>query len=222
MSIINLDKLKEIMKQKPGRNAKIKIVGVGGGVTRAINLLIASGIKDTDFVTVDSNCNISLYSKARNRIQIGKDITNGLGTRGRPKLGEQAAEAAREILIEQLRGTEIVFIVAGLGGGIGTGAAPILVECAREIGALTVGIVTKPFSFEGKRQTNQAEAGISKLKERVDMLVTITSDRLLQEVDRKTPTTDLFRILDYTLQHSVQAIIGAIAILDLVEIDIKE
>ena len=171
----------------PETLAKIKVVGVGGGGNNAVNRMIVAGLQGVDFISVNCDAQALLLSKAQNRIQIGEKLTKGLGAGANPEIGQKAAEESREIIIEQLRGADMVFVTAGMGGGTGTGAAPIVAECAREAGALTVGVVTKPFSFEGKRRMNQAEAGIVTLKERVDTLITIPNDRLLQVIaDVKT------------------------------------
>ena len=163
-----------------------------------------------------------MLSKAQNRIQIGEKLTKGLGAGANPEIGQKAAEESREIIIEQLRGADMVFVTAGMGGGTGTGAAPIVAECAREAGALTVGVVTKPFSFEGKRRMNQAEAGIVTLKERVDTLITIPNDRLLQVIDRRTSMIDAFRIADDVLRQGVQGISDLISVPGLINADFAD
>ena len=196
----------------PETLAKIKVVGVGGGGNNAVNRMIVAGLQGVDFISVNCDAQALLLSKAQNRIQIGEKLTKGLGAGANPEIGQKAAEESREIIIEQLRGTDMVFVTAGMGGGTGTGAAPIVAECAREAGALTVGVVTKPFSFEGKRRMNQAEAGIVTLKERVDTLITIPNDRLLQVIDRRTSMIDAFRIADDVLRQGVQGISDLISV----------
>ena len=200
----------------PETLAKIKVVGVGGGGNNAVNRMIVAGLQGVDFISVNCDAQALLLSKAQNRIQIGEKLTKGLGAGANPEIGQKAAEESREIIIEQLRGADMVFVTAGMGGGTGTGAAPIVAECAREAGALTVGVVTKPFSFEGKRRMNQAEAGIVTLKERVDTLITIPNDRLLQVIDRRTS------IADDVLRQGVQGISDLISVPGLINADFAD
>ncbi|HBX75353.1 MAG TPA: cell division protein FtsZ [Acidaminococcaceae bacterium] len=206
----------------PETLAKIKVVGVGGGGNNAVNRMITSGLQGVDFIAVNCDAQALLLSKAQNRIQIGEKLTKGLGAGANPEIGQKAAEESREVLIEQLRGADMVFVTAGMGGGTGTGAAPIVAECAREAGALTVGVVTKPFSFEGKRRMNQAEAGIVNLKDRVDTLITIPNDRLLQVIDRRTSMLDAFRIADDVLRQGVQGISDLISVPGLINADFAD
>ena len=206
----------------PGNLAKIKVVGVGGGGNNAVNRMITSGLQGVEFIAINCDAQALLLSKAQNRIQIGEKLTKGLGAGANPEIGQKAAEESREILIEQLRGADMVFVTAGMGGGTGTGAAPIVAECAREAGALTVGVVTKPFSFEGKRRMNQAEAGIVNLKDRVDTLITIPNDRLLQVIDRRTSMIDAFRIADDVLRQGVQGISDLISVPGLINADFAD
>ena len=206
----------------PETLAKIKVVGVGGGGNNAVNRMIVAGLQGVDFISVNCDAQALLLSKAQNRIQIGEKLTKGLGAGANPEIGQKAAEESREIIIEQLRGADMVFVTAGMGGGTGTGAAPIVAECAREAGALTVGVVTKPFSFEGKRRMNQAEAGIVTLKERVDTLITIPNDRLLQVIDRRTSMMDAFRIADDVLRQGVQGISDLISVPGLINADFAD
>ena len=206
----------------PETLAKIKVVGVGGGGNNAVNRMIVAGLQGVEFIAVNCDAQALLLSKAQNRIQIGEKLTRGLGAGANPEIGQKAAEESREILIDQLRGADMVFVTAGMGGGTGTGAAPIVAECAREAGALTVGVVTKPFSFEGKRRMNQAEAGIVNLKERVDTLITIPNDRLLQVIDRRTSMVDAFRIADDVLRQGVQGISDLISVPGLINADFAD
>lgn len=206
----------------PETLAKIKVVGVGGGGNNAVNRMIVAGLQGVDFISVNCDAQALLLSKAQNRIQIGEKLTKGLGAGANPEIGQKAAEESRDIIIEQLRGADMVFVTAGMGGGTGTGAAPIVAECAREAGALTVGVVTKPFSFEGKRRMNQAEAGIVTLKERVDTLITIPNDRLLQVIDRRTSMIDAFRIADDVLRQGVQGISDLISVPGLINADFAD
>ena len=206
----------------PGNLAKIKVVGVGGGGNNAVNRMITSGLQGVEFIAINCDAQALLLSKAQNRIQIGEKLTKGLGAGANPEIGQKAAEESRELLTEQLKGADMVFVTAGMGGGTGTGAAPIVAECAREAGALTVGVVTKPFSFEGKRRMNQAEAGIVNLKDRVDTLITIPNDRLLQVIDRRTSMIDAFRIADDVLRQGVQGISDLISVPGLINADFAD
>ena len=206
----------------PETLAKIKVVGVGGGGNNAVNRMITSGLQGVEFIAINCDAQALLLSKAQNRIQIGEKLTKGLGAGANPEIGQKAAEESRELLVEQLRGADMVFVTAGMGGGTGTGAAPIVAECAREAGALTVGVVTKPFSFEGKRRMNQAEAGIVNLKDRVDTLITIPNDRLLQVIDRRTSMLDAFRIADDVLRQGVQGISDLISVPGLINADFAD
>ena len=206
----------------PETLAKIKVVGVGGGGNNAVNRMITSGLQGVEFIAINCDAQALLLSKAQNRIQIGEKLTKGLGAGANPEIGQKAAEESRELLVDQLRGADMVFVTAGMGGGTGTGAAPIVAECAREAGALTVGVVTKPFSFEGKRRMNQAEAGIVNLKDRVDTLITIPNDRLLQVIDRRTSMLDAFRIADDVLRQGVQGISDLISVPGLINADFAD
>ena len=206
----------------PETLAKIKVVGVGGGGNNAVNRMITSGLQGVEFIAINCDAQALLLSKAQNRIQIGEKLTKGLGAGANPEIGQKAAEESRELLVEQLRGADMVFVTAGMGGGTGTGAAPIVAECAREAGALTVGVVTKPFAFEGKRRMNQAEAGIVNLKDRVDTLITIPNDRLLQVIDRRTSMLDAFRIADDVLRQGVQGISDLISVPGLINADFAD
>ena len=206
----------------PETLAKIKVVGVGGGGNNAVNRMISAGLRGVDFIAVNCDAQALFLSKAQNRIQIGEKLTKGLGAGANPEIGQKAAEESREQLIEELQGADMVFVTAGMGGGTGTGAAPIVAECARQAGALTVGVVTKPFSFEGKRRMNQAEAGIVNLKDRVDTLITIPNDRLLQVIDRRTSMLDAFRIADDVLRQGVQGISDLISVPGLINADFAD
>ena len=206
----------------PETLAKIKVVGVGGGGNNAVNRMITSGLRGVDFIAVNTDAQALILSKAQNRIQIGEKLTKGLGAGANPEIGQKAAEESRELLVEQFKGADMVFVTAGMGGGTGTGAAPIVAECAREAGALTVGVVTKPFSFEGKRRMNQADNGIVNLKERVDTLITIPNDRLLQVIDRRTSMLDAFRIADDVLRQGVQGISDLISVPGLINADFAD
>lgn len=202
--------------------AKIKVIGVGGGGSNAVNRMITAGLKGVEFLTVNTDAQALLLSHAQNKIQIGEKLTKGLGAGANPDVGEKAAEESREEIMKALRGADMVFITAGMGGGTGTGAAPVVAECAKEVGALTVGVVTKPFSFEGRRRQNQAEKGTAKLKEKVDTLITIPNNRLMQVVDKKTSIMDAFRMADDVLRQGVQGISDLIAVPGLINLDFAD
>lgn len=202
--------------------ANIKVIGVGGGGNNAVNRMITAGVRGVEFIAVNCDAQALLLSKAENRIQIGEKLTKGLGAGANPEIGEKAAEESREQIIEALKGADMVFVTAGMGGGTGTGAAHIVAECAKELGALTVGVVTKPFCFEGKRRMNQAENGIVNLKAKVDTLITIPNDRLLQVIDRRTSMLDAFRIADDVLRQGVQGISDLIAVPGLINADFAD
>lgn len=202
--------------------AKIKVIGVGGGGNNAVNRMISAGVQGVEFIAVNCDAQALTMSKAETKIQIGEKLTKGLGAGANPEVGEKAAEESREQITEALKGADMVFVTAGMGGGTGTGAAHIVAECAKEIGALTVGVVTKPFSFELRRRMNQAEAGIKNLKEKVDTLITIPNDRLLQVIDRRTSMLDAFRIADDVLRQGVQGISNLIAVPGLINVDFAD
>ncbi|MDF2635706.1 MAG: cell division protein FtsZ [Pelosinus sp.] len=202
--------------------AAIKVIGVGGGGNNAVNRMIAAGLHGVEFITVNTDAQALMHSQAAYRIQIGEKLTKGLGAGANPEIGEKAAQESREEIIKALRGADMVFVTAGMGGGTGTGAAPVVAECAKEVGALTVGVVTKPFSFEGRRRQAQAESGTAKLKEKVDTLITIPNDRLLQVADKRTSMIDAFRIADDVLRQGVQGISDLIAVPGLINLDFAD
>jgi cell division protein FtsZ len=204
------------------RFAAIKVIGVGGGGNNAVNRMIAAGLHGVEFITVNTDAQALMHSQAPFRIQIGEKLTKGLGAGANPEIGEKAAQETREEIIKALRGADMVFVTAGMGGGTGTGAAPVVAECAKEVGALTVGVVTKPFSFEGRRRQAQAELGTAKLKEKVDTLITIPNDRLLQVADKRTSMIDAFRIADDVLRQGVQGISDLIAVPGLINLDFAD
>ena len=210
------------LEEKTKNLAKIKVIGVGGGGNNAVNRMITAGVQGVDFVAVNCDAQALLLSKATNRIQIGEKLTKGLGAGANPEIGQKAAEESREQLVEALKGADMVFVTAGMGGGTGTGAAPVVAACAKEVGALTVGVVTKPFTFEGKRRMNQAEGGIVNLKDSVDTLITIPNDRLLQVIDRRTSMLDAFRIADDVLRQGVQGISDLISVPGLINADFAD
>ncbi|MBP2653082.1 MAG: cell division protein FtsZ [Firmicutes bacterium] len=202
--------------------AAIKVVGVGGGGNNAVNRMISAGLQGVEFISVNTDAQALLLSHAPYRIQIGEKLTKGLGAGANPEVGEKAAQESREEIIKALKGADMIFITAGMGGGTGTGAAPVVAECAKEVGALTVGVVTRPFSFEGRRRQGQAERGIAKMKEKVDTLITIPNDRLMQVVDKRTPILEAFRIADDVLRQGVQGISDLIAVPGLINLDFAD
>lgn len=204
------------------RFAAIKVIGVGGGGNNAVNRMIAAGLNGVEFISVNTDAQALMHSQAPYRIQIGEKLTKGLGAGANPEIGEKAAQESREEIVKALRGADMVFVTAGMGGGTGTGAAPVVAECAKEVGALTVGVVTKPFSFEGRRRQGQAELGTAKLKEKVDTLITIPNDRLLQVADKRTSMMDAFRIADDVLRQGVQGISDLIAVPGLINLDFAD
>ena len=202
--------------------AKIKVIGVGGGGNNAVNRMISLGLEGVEFIAVNTDAQALLNAMAPKRMQIGEKLTRGLGAGARPEIGEKAAMESREDIINALRGSDMVFITAGMGGGTGTGAAPVVAECAREIGALTVGVVTRPFTFEGPKRKKNADIGIENLKRNVDTIITIPNDRLLQVVDKKTPMTQAFTIADDILRQGVKGISDLIAVPGLVNLDFAD
>lgn len=207
----------------PAENfAQIKVIGVGGGGSNAVNRMIQAGVKGVDFIAVNTDAQALLHSEAPTRIRIGDKLTKGLGSGGNPDIGRRAADETSEELFEVLKGADMVFITAGMGGGTGTGASPVIAQIAREIGALTVGVVTKPFTFEGSRRRLSADEGLNSLKEQVDTLITIPNDRLLQIADKKTTLNEAFRIADDVLRQGIQGISDLIMEPGLINLDFAD
>ena len=202
--------------------AVIKVIGVGGGGNNAVNRMIEHGVQGVDFIAVNTDAQALNLSKAEVRLQIGGKLTRGLGAGANPEVGKKAAEESREQLEEVLRGADMVFVTAGMGGGTGTGAAPVIAQIARELGALTVGVVTRPFSFEGKKRQTQAIGGINGMKEAVDTLIVFPNDKLLQIVDKSTPMLEAFREADNVLRQGVQGISDLIATPGLINLDFAD
>ncbi|HHT48629.1 MAG TPA: cell division protein FtsZ [Firmicutes bacterium] len=202
--------------------ASIKVIGVGGGGTNAVNRMIEAGLQGVEFVAINTDGQALLRSKADVRLRIGDQLTKGLGAGANPEIGRQAAEESKEEIQAVLDKVDMVFITAGMGGGTGTGAAPIIAEMAKEAGALTVGVVTKPFNFEGKIRMAQAEEGVKALKERVDTLITIPNERLFQIVDKKTSFIEAFKFADDVLRQGVQGISDLITITGLINVDFAD
>lgn len=202
--------------------AEIKVIGVGGGGNNAVNRMILAGLKGVEFVSINTDSQALQLSRAEKKVQIGVKLTKGLGAGANPEIGTKAAEESRENLVEILKGADMVFVTAGMGGGTGTGAAPVVAEVAKELGALTVGVVTRPFTFEGRKRAMQAEKGIAELKSKVDTLITIPNDRLLQVVDKHTTIHEAFRLADDVLRQGVQGISDLIAVPGLINLDFAD
>ncbi len=202
--------------------ARIKVVGVGGGGGNAISHMIDANLKGVEFVAVNTDAQALHHSKAVDKVHIGKSLTKGLGAGMNPEIGRQAAEESREELLAVLKGSDMVFITAGMGGGTGTGAAPVVAEVAQEIGALVTGVVTRPFSFEGSQRRIIAEQGLQALKERVDSIITIPNDRLLSIIDKKTSLVNSFKIVDDVLRQGVQGISDLITKPGIVNVDFAD
>ena len=202
--------------------AKIKVIGVGGAGNNAVNRMVDVGVTGVEFIAVNTDRQALLLSRAPTKIQIGEKITRCLGAGGDPTVGEKAAEETKEEVSNALKGADMVFVTAGMGGGTGTGAAPVVAQIAKELGILTVAVVTKPFSFEAKKRMQNAERGIASLKEKVDTLVVIPNDRLLQVVERKTTFTEAFALSDEVLRQGVQGISDLISIPGLINLDFAD
>ena len=202
--------------------ATIKVIGVGGGGNNAVNRMIEHGVEGVEFIAVNTDSQALNLSKAEVKLQIGGKLTRGLGAGANPDVGKKAAEESKEQLEEVLQGADMIFVTAGMGGGTGTGAAPIIAQIAKDLGALTVGVVTRPFSFEGRRRATQAIGGIESLKSAVDTLIVIPNDRLLEIVDKNTPMLEAFREADNVLRQGVQGISDLIAKPGLINVDFAD
>ncbi|MBI4732960.1 MAG: cell division protein FtsZ, partial [Chloroflexi bacterium] len=202
--------------------ARIKVVGVGGGGVNAVNRMIEEGIQGVEFIGINTDAQALMLSKAPTRVRIGEKLTRGLGSGGNPETGRKAAEESAEDLYNVLKGADMVFITAGLGGGTGTGAAPIVAQIAREVGALTIGVVTRPFTFEGNKRTQSAEGGMAKLKEQSDTLIVIPNDRLLQIMDKRASLNDSFKVADDVLRQGIQGISELITVPGLINLDFAD
>ncbi len=201
---------------------KIKVIGVGGGGSNAVDRMIENEVQGVEFIVCNTDAQVLRLSKAETRVQLGKELTRGLGAGADPVIGKKAAEESIGEIEEMLDGADMVFITAGLGGGTGTGAAPIIARIAREAGALTVGIVTKPFTFEGKKRLTHANQGLEELRQNVDTMIVIPNDRLLQIVERNTPMLEAFREADNVLRQGVQGIAEIVAIPGLINLDFAD
>ena len=202
--------------------AKIKVIGIGGGGNNAVNRMIESGVKGVEFIVANTDLQVLNCSKAENKIQIGEALTGGRGAGAKPEIGREAALESKKEIEDALKGADMVFVTCGMGGGTGTGAAPVVANIAQEQGALTVGIVTKPFSFEGKKRMEAAEAGLEELKKNVDTLIVIPNDKLREIIDKSTPLLESFKEVDNVLRRGVQSISDLIAVAGLINLDFAD
>jgi cell division protein FtsZ len=202
--------------------ARIKVIGVGGGGSNAVNRMIETGIQGVEFIAVNTDAQALMLAKANTHVRLGEKITRGLGAGGDPEVGRKAAEESADELYNVLKGSDMVFVTAGMGGGTGTGAAPVVSQIAKESGALTIGVVTRPFTFEGMRRMQSAETGIGKLKEHADTLIAIPNDRLLQIADKRASLQDAFRLADDVLHQGIQGISELITIPGLINLDFAD
>ncbi len=202
--------------------ANIKVVGVGGGGSNAVNRMVQAEVRGIEFIAINTDAQALARTDADRKIHIGDKLTKGLGAGGKPEVGTKAAEETSDQIYEALKDADMVFITAGMGGGTGTGAAPVIAQIAQEVGALTVAVVTKPFTFEGARRRANAEDGIGNLKDRVDTLIVIPNDRLLQVVDKKMPVEAAFKVVDEVLQHGIQGIAELITVPGLINLDFAD
>jgi cell division protein FtsZ len=202
--------------------ANIKVIGVGGGGGNAINRMIKAGLSGVEFWAMNTDAQVLEMSAATKKIQLGVKLTGGLGAGGNPSVGEKAAEESKEEILQALDGADMVFVTAGMGGGTGTGAAPVVAKIAKELGALTVAVVTKPFGFEGKKRLNQALQGLERLKENVDALIVIPNDKLMEVVERRTTMRDAFLVVDEVLLRGVQGISDSITVPGLINVDFAD
>ncbi len=216
------DKEQDIDTSEVANVADIKVIGAGGGGGNAVNRMIKAGLTGVDFWAMNTDAQVLKMSLAENKIQLGGKLTEGLGAGGDPSVGEKAAEETRDQIVQALDGADMVFVTAGMGGGTGTGAAPVIAKIAKELGALTIGVVTKPFSFEGKRRMNQAQQGLEKLKETVDALIVIPNDKLLEVVERRTTMKEAFQVVDEVLLRGVQGISDIITVPGLINVDFAD
>jgi cell division protein FtsZ len=203
-------------------SARIVVVGVGGGGSNAVNRMIQAGVHSVEFVAVNTDTQALSRSDARHRIRIGEKLTRGLGAGGSPQIGQRAAEESQELIYDLLRGADMVFVAAGMGGGTGTGASPVVASIARELGALTVGVVTKPFTFEGRKRMDAAEEGIANLRQRVNTLITIPNDKMLTVIDKRTSLEQAFGVVDDVLRQGIQGISELITEAGLINVDFAD
>jgi len=213
---------KQAEEKVPEAYARIKVIGVGGGGTNAVNRMIDEGIQGVEFIAVNTDAQALMLAKAPMRVRLGDKLTRGLGAGGDPEIGRKAAEESADELYNVLKGSDMCFVTAGMGGGTGTGAAPVVAQIAKESGALTIGVVTRPFTFEGMRRLQSADVGIGKLKEHADTLIAIPNDRLLQVADKRASLQDAFRLADDVLHQGIQGISELITIPGLINLDFAD
>ena len=218
----NAEKLRLTLDSESRLGAKIKVVGIGGGGSNAVNRMVAAGLEGVEFIVANTDAQALGQNPAASKIQIGQKLTKGLGAGADPDVGRQAALEDTETIIQALSGADMIFVTAGLGGGTGTGAAPVIASLASELGALTVAVVTKPFKFEGKKRAVHAEAGLEALRECVDTVITIPNERLLTIIDRRTSLTDAFEMADDVLRHAIQGISDLILVPGLINLDFAD
>jgi len=222
-SLKHFEEVPEMQTQnQPESFASIKVVGVGGGGCNAVDRMIAEGLQGVDFIAVNTDAQALMLSQAETRVRIGDKLTRGLGSGGDPEMGRKAAEESAEDLYNVLKGSDMVFVTAGIGGGTGTGASPVISQVAKELGALTIGVVTRPFTFEGAKRIKSAEIGISNLKEQADTLIVIPNDRLLQIVDKRASLQDAFSVADDVLRQGIQGISELITVPGLINLDFAD
>lgn len=202
--------------------ALIKVVGIGGGGGNALNRMVKANLRGIDFIAINTDAQALYHSEAQTKINIGKATTRGLGAGSNPDIGRQAAEESAEEIRQALEGADMVFITCGMGGGTGTGAAPVVADIAKEMGVLTVGVVTRPFSFEGHRRRQQADDGLENLRNKVDTLITIPNDKILSIIDKKTPLTEAFTVVDDVLRQGVQGIADLITVHGMINVDFAD
>ena len=213
---------KNMQPQYVENYARIKVVGVGGGGQNAVNRMIEEGIQGVEFIAVNTDAQALMLSSAPQRVRIGEKLTKGLGSGGNPEIGQRAAEESKEDIMEMVTGSDMVFVTAGMGGGTGSGAASVVADCARQSGALTIGVVTRPFTFEGAQRRRVAESALAMLRDNVDTLIAIPNDRLLQIVDRKAGINQAFRMADDVLRQGIQGISELITIPGLINLDFAD
>src|SRR5215207_60264 len=218
----DMDSTNKQAEEKGDAFARIKVIGVGGGGTNAVNRMIDEGIQGVEFITVNTDAQALMLTKSKSRLRLGDKLTRGLGAGGDPEIGRKAAEESADELYNVLKGSDMCFVTAGMGGGTGTGAAPVVSQIAKESGALTIGVVTRPFTFEGMRRMQSAETGIGKLKEHADTLIAIPNDRLLQIADKRASLQDAFRLADDVLHQGIQGISELITIPGLINLDFAD
>src|ERR1043166_4781221 len=216
------EKLRLTLDPEARRGAKIKVIGVGGGGSNAVNRMVDVGLRGVEFIVANTDAQALDHSKATHKLQLGQKLTKGLGAGADPNIGRQAALEDTDMIIQALSGADMIFVTTGLGGGTGTGAAPVIASLASELGALTIGVVTKPFKFEGKKRSQHAEAGLESLRDCVDTIITIPNERLLTVIDRRTTMTQAFGLADDVLRQAIQGISDLILVPGLINLDFAD